>query len=97
MPTKESDENATWGFQSGSEIVIEERPGEEMTHFKGERITPAGIAVWNPAFDVTPSELIAGIVTEKGTALPSESVFKVMTASVWMLTFPVGSTCMAKF
>lgn len=64
--------------QSGSEIVIEERPATEMTHFKGERVAPEGITVWNPAFDVTPAALITGIVTEKGTLLPSEGRFQVM-------------------
>lgn len=50
----------------GDEIVIEERPTLEVTHIQGVRISPEGIKIRNPAFDVTPSDLIAGIITEKG-------------------------------
>ena len=68
---------------SGSDIVIEERAGEEVTRVKGAKldidrrvridesietisIAAEGIDVWNPAFDVTPAELIDGVVTEVG-------------------------------
>jgi methylthioribose-1-phosphate isomerase len=51
---------------SGKDIPIEERAPEEVTHFGGKRITPKGIDVFNPAFDVTPHSLIQGIITEKG-------------------------------
>jgi methylthioribose-1-phosphate isomerase len=50
----------------GSRIPIEERDGREVTHFAGSQLTPAGARVRNPAFDVTPNELIAGIITERG-------------------------------
>ena len=39
-----------------------------MTHLGPTQLTPAGATVWNPAFDVTPHHLIAGIITEKGIA-----------------------------
>ncbi|KAI4833502.1 Methylthioribose-1-phosphate isomerase [Aureobasidium sp. EXF-8846] len=67
--------------KSGADIVIEERAGKEMTMIKGPcfrgesldleqietvSIAANGIDVWNPAFDVTPAELIDGVVTEKG-------------------------------
>lgn len=67
--------------KDGGSITIEERPGKEMTFIKGPRFDGAGldldhvetvsiaangIDVWNPAFDVTPAELIDGVVTEKG-------------------------------
>jgi methylthioribose-1-phosphate isomerase len=67
--------------KSGADIVIEERPGKEVTLVKGPRhdgvsldlkvvetisIAANGIGVWNPAFDVTPAELIDGIITEVG-------------------------------
>lgn len=67
--------------KSGADITIEERPGVEMTLIKGPRfdgvdldlkhvetvnIAASGIDVWNPAFDVTPAELIDGIITEIG-------------------------------
>jgi methylthioribose-1-phosphate isomerase len=53
----------------GSRIPIEERPPEEVTGYRGTRWAPEGIAVRNPAFDVTPAELISGIVCEKGVVL----------------------------
>ncbi|NLM97579.1 MAG: S-methyl-5-thioribose-1-phosphate isomerase [Halanaerobiaceae bacterium] len=55
-------------IMDGSEIVIEERSSEEVTHINGIRIAPEGIDVYNPAFDVTPAENISGIITEKGIA-----------------------------
>jgi len=51
---------------SGHEIHIEERPSQELTHIFGQRIAADGIGVWNPSFDVTPSKLISGIITEVG-------------------------------
>jgi len=50
----------------GSHIKIEERPAIELTTLGGVPIAAPGIAVWNPAFDVTPHALIAGIITEHG-------------------------------
>ena len=54
------------GTPDGSAIEIEERRPEEVLEFRGIRIAPAGTEVRNPAFDVTPAELITGIVTEEG-------------------------------
>lgn len=53
---------------SGSGIPIEQRPAVEMTEFNGRRIAPAGIQVENPAFDVTPGDLISAVITEAGIA-----------------------------
>lgn len=54
---------------TGTEIKIEQRPAEEVTEmWYKERMAPEGIKVFNPAFDVTDHELIAGIVTEYGVA-----------------------------
>ncbi|MSQ49760.1 MAG: S-methyl-5-thioribose-1-phosphate isomerase [Betaproteobacteria bacterium] len=53
----------------GSAIQIEERPAQEVTGYRGARWAPEGISVRNPAFDVTPAELISGIVCEKGVVL----------------------------
>jgi methylthioribose-1-phosphate isomerase len=50
----------------GSAIVIEERSPAEVLEFRGVRIAPPGTEVRNPAFDVTPAELITGIITEEG-------------------------------
>ncbi|XP_055636962.1 methylthioribose-1-phosphate isomerase isoform X2 [Toxorhynchites rutilus septentrionalis] len=57
---------------SGGCITIEERPEREMTHIGELRIAAPGIACWNPAFDVTPADLITGIITEKGVFKPKE-------------------------
>lgn len=53
-------------LKSGKSIPIEERDKKEILEFKGRRIAPKGIGVCNPAFDVTPHQLITAIVTEKG-------------------------------
>jgi len=59
-----------FAIATGDEIEIEERKSDEVTHVGGIRIAPEGIAVANPAFDVTPAKYIAGIITEAGVALP---------------------------
>jgi methylthioribose-1-phosphate isomerase len=55
---------------SGAEIPIEQRSASEMTHLGGKQITPKGVKVFNPAFDVTPAELVTAIITERGIAYP---------------------------
>ena len=58
---------------TGKQIVIEERASYEVTELYYDKpIAPKGVRVYNPAFDVTPAELITGIVTEKGIFKPSE-------------------------
>lgn len=57
---------------NGDRIVIEERPAVEMTHVGGQPIAASGINCWNPAFDVTPAELITAIITERGVFTPAE-------------------------
>ncbi|MCS6950216.1 MAG: S-methyl-5-thioribose-1-phosphate isomerase [bacterium] len=52
----------------GSAIPIEERSSEEVTHIGGVRIAPEGVHVINPAFDVTPADLVTAIITERGVA-----------------------------
>ncbi len=52
--------------KTGRDIPIEERNPEEVTHIAGKRIAPEGVVVYNPAFDVTPHELITAIITENG-------------------------------
>ncbi len=51
---------------TGRDIPVEERAPEEVTHFRGIRVTPKEIRACNPAFDITPHDLIHGIITEKG-------------------------------
>ena len=65
-------------IKTGEEIPIEERDHEEVTCINGKRICAEGVNVINPGFDVTPHELIKGIITEKGVLYPpyEESIKK---------------------
>jgi methylthioribose-1-phosphate isomerase len=55
-------------LKSGDEIPIEERNAREVTHIKELQLAPDGVEVQNPAFDVTPNDLITAIITDKGVA-----------------------------
>jgi len=68
----------------GSTIPIEERPADEVTGYRKARWAPRGVKVRNPAFDITPAELITGIICEKGVILhPSrETIQAVMSTGV---------------
>src|SRR3984957_746637 len=55
---------------SGDGIPIEQRDPREVTHGFGRQTAPDGVAVYNPAFDVTPARLISGLITEKGLIQP---------------------------
>jgi methylthioribose-1-phosphate isomerase len=55
---------------TGDAIPIEDRSPVEVTHIAGQRVAPEGVAVRNPAFDVTPHALVTAIVTEAGIARP---------------------------
>ena len=57
-------------LKSGDEIPIEQRDPREVTHGFGRQTAPEGIDVYNPAFDVTPAELIAAIVCDRGVIRP---------------------------
>lgn len=57
-------------IKSGKEIPIEERSHEEVTHINGKPICAEGVNIINPGFDVTPNELITGIITEVGILKP---------------------------
>jgi methylthioribose-1-phosphate isomerase len=61
-----------------SEVVIEERNKNELMRIGKKLLAPRGIKIFNPAFDVTPPELITGIITEKGILKPpyEESIAK---------------------
>ena len=59
--------------KSGDDIPIEQRNPTEVTSIHGSHpVAPAGVAVYNPAFDVTPAEYITGIITERGVFSPHE-------------------------
>ena len=55
-----------YSIADGSLIPIEERPASEVTGYRGQRWAPEGVVVRNPAFDVTPAELITAIICERG-------------------------------
>lgn len=59
-------------IDSGDQIPIEERSSSEITHGFGRQTAPAGIQVYNPAFDVTPADYIEAIITERGIIRPVE-------------------------
>jgi methylthioribose-1-phosphate isomerase len=59
-----------FGISAGEEIPIEMRSRDEIVWWQGVQNAPEDVDVYNPAFDVTPSELVSAIVTEKGIALP---------------------------
>ena len=65
-------------IKTGDEIVIEERSHDEVTTINGKKICAGGVNIINPGFDVTPHDLISGIITEKGILRPDyrESIAK---------------------
>jgi methylthioribose-1-phosphate isomerase len=56
----------------GASIPIELRAPEEVTEWRGVRAAAEGVSVWNPAFDVTPAELVTAIVTDRGVVPPGQ-------------------------
>jgi methylthioribose-1-phosphate isomerase len=52
----------------GSKIPIEQRSAREVTHIAGKQMTPNGVRIENPAFDVTPNQYVTAIITERGVA-----------------------------
>jgi methylthioribose-1-phosphate isomerase len=52
--------------ESGDAIPIEERPAIEVTHHGGKQLTPHGVGIANPAFDVTPAKYVTAVITERG-------------------------------
>ncbi len=66
--------------ETGKDIAIELRDPVEVHEYHGGRATPDGVGAWNPAFDVTPNDLIDAIITEKGVVRPP---FRENLAKVW--------------
>jgi methylthioribose-1-phosphate isomerase len=58
----------------GAAIPIEERAAAEVTGLAGRDIAPAGVDVWNPAFDVTPAALVTAVITDRGVFAPADAV-----------------------
>lgn len=59
-----------WETGRGKEIPIEQRDEREITETFGHKVAPDGIEVYNPAFDITPAELVTAMITERGVAKP---------------------------
>jgi methylthioribose-1-phosphate isomerase len=67
---------------SGEQIPIEQRAASEVTHVFGRQVAPAGTAVENPAFDVTPARYVGAIITERGVArAPYEESLRKLAAN----------------
>ncbi len=65
----------------GSKIPIEQRSSREVTHIAGKQMTPDGVKIENPAFDVTPNQYVTAIITERGVAkAPYSLTLKEMSA-----------------
>jgi methylthioribose-1-phosphate isomerase len=63
---------STFNLTSQGEVKIEERNQREVTHIAGRRIPPRGVEVFNPAFDLTPVELVTGFITDVGVFAPDQ-------------------------
>ena len=65
------------------DVIIEQRKASEVTGIGDKKTAPDGINVINPAFDMTPPELLSGIITEKGVAKPpfNDSIKKLFEAN----------------
>ena len=68
---------------TGDQIPIEQRSTKEVTHHGGKQMTPDGVKVENPAFDVTPNKYVAAIITERGVArAPYEASLRELSSAV---------------
>ncbi|HKB59512.1 MAG TPA: S-methyl-5-thioribose-1-phosphate isomerase [Gallionellaceae bacterium] len=66
------------GIPTGADIPIEERPADEVRGFRDCRWAADGVNIRNPAFDVTPAELVTGLITEKGVVRPDEAAIRAL-------------------
>jgi methylthioribose-1-phosphate isomerase len=64
--------SSTFDLKRTDQLEIEERDSREVTHIGGRRVPPRGVRVFNPAFDITPIELVEGFITEKGILKPAD-------------------------
>ena len=64
--------SSTFDLNGKDAVEIEERDAHEVTHIAGKRIPPRGVPVFNPAFDITPVELVTGFITENGVLRPED-------------------------
>jgi methylthioribose-1-phosphate isomerase len=74
---------------TGDQIPIEERAAREVTHFNGRQITPNGVGIANPAFDVTPARYVTAIITELGVLrAPYTEALRTIAAETEQKTAP---------
>ncbi|GGN76961.1 S-methyl-5-thioribose-1-phosphate isomerase [Nocardia rhizosphaerihabitans] len=73
---------------TGAQIVVEQRAADEVTGFGGVASAPAGTAVFNPAFDVTPTDLVTAVVTENGVVYRNSDTFDAQGRAI----APTGAT-----
>ncbi len=66
------------GIPTGADIPIEERPADEVKGFRDCCWAAEGVNIRNPAFDVTPAELVTGLITEKGVVRPDEAAIRAL-------------------
>jgi len=67
---------------TGDQIPIEQRPAVEVTHSNGKQMTPTGVGIENPAFDVTPAKYVTAIITERGVlTAPYDDAMRKMLAA----------------
>ena len=64
--------SSTLDLKKTAVVEVEERDAREVTHIAGKRIPPRGVEVFNPAFDITPIELVTGFITENGILRPED-------------------------
>lgn len=75
---------STFDLKSSSkDVIIEERPPEEVTNIGGKRIAPPGVAVFNPAFDITPIKYVNAIICERGVL--DREKFSEIVEGRWMI------------
>ena len=59
---------------TGADIPIEERSADEVRGYRDRVWAPVGAAIRNPAFDITPAELVSGLITEKGVVMEPNKI-----------------------
>ncbi len=73
--------------KTSSQVIIEERNSQEVTHILSVRIAPEGVKVLNPAFDITPLKYVSAIICEKGILRPKETNFELKLESLNLAGF----------
>jgi methylthioribose-1-phosphate isomerase len=75
--------------ETGDEIEIEQRSAQEVTHHGGKQLTPHGVDIENPAFDITPARYVTAIITERGVIYAPSNPAMAAFAADSQLAVPV--------